>query len=479
MVAALDQGIRLNWQQSEAVHEFLQFMGNSSKRVYAFYGMGGTGKTFAVKYALIQLWQKGYKGKIGAIAPTNSACKTLKKALRGVRAISVTTVASALGLKPIIGSDGKQVFVSERKYTRNEYGELEEEKVSLEMYDLLIIEEASMINRSQFRQIVTKLKGSCKILVLMDQWQLKPVGDYLIEAVNFVGNNFYQLTKTERYSEDSYIYKVIQASLQAVITKDKYYNPLAEFPESVPENDHGYGYFVYDTEKLALESFARQVDRMIQTKQYDYTRLITWRKITIDKYNRIVRNLVVPYANVQCVVPEEMLITWGTVKREDPQTGHDYVLYQTASTLIVEQSKMQMVLDENGKEWKVWECLVFDPDEDDNGSRYNWINFIDYDFKTAYYKKQAELEKALAASGERHSKAWKIAQLRLDKFNKLVDPVRHGYCINAYGAQGTSFWTIYKAWTTDLQYQRNKDFDAMNRSNYVADSRAKARINVF
>ena len=479
MVVALDKGISLNWQQSEAVQEFLRFMSDPGRKVYAFYGMGGTGKTFAVKYALTQLWGRGYRGKIGAIAPTNSACKTLKKALKGIRQISVTTVASALGLKPTIGSDGKQVFISERKFIRNEYGEMEEEKVSLEMYDLLIIEEASIINHAQFLQIVNKLKSTCKILILMDQWQLKPVNDYLIEAVKFVGNNFYQLTKTERYAEDSYIYKVIQASLQAVISKDKYYNPLAEFPDSVPENEYGHGCFVCDTERLGLESFARQVDRMVQTRQYDYTRLITWRKITIDKYNRIVRNLVIPYAEHDCVVPEEMLITWGTVKREDPQTGNDYVLYQTASTLIVEQSKMQMVLDEDGKEWKVWECLVCDPDDDEDGLEYNWVNFIDYDFKTAYYKRQSELEKALAASGGRHSKPWEAAKLRLDNFNKLIDPIRHGYCINAYGAQGTSYWTIYKAWTTDLQYQRNKDFDAMNRSNYVADSRAKARINVF
>lgn len=478
MTVALNKG-SLNWQQAEAVQRFLQFMENPANRVYAFYGMGGTGKTFAVKYALTQLWSKGYRGKIGAIAPTNSACKTLKKALKGVRQISVTTVASALGLKPTIGGDGKQIFISERKYIRNEYGEIEEEKVSLEMYDLLIIEESSMINHSQFRQIVNKLRSTCKILILMDQWQLKPVGDHLIEAVNFVGNNFYQLTKTERYAEDSYIYKVIQASLQAVIGKDKYYNPLAEFSESVPENDCGHGYFVYDTEKLGLESFARQVDLMVQTKQYDYTRLITWRKITIDKYNKAIRHLVIPHADYACVVPEEMLITWGAVKREDPQTGNDYILYQTATTLIVEESKMQMVLDENGKEWKVWKCLVFDPDDDDYSYKYNWVNFIDYDFKTAYYARQTELEKALAASGERHSKPWKAAKLKLDNFNKLVDPIRHGYCINAYGAQGTSFWTVYKAWTTDLQYQRNKDFDAMNRSNYVADSRARYRINVF
>lgn len=479
MVATLDREINLNYQQLEALGSFLIFMEDPSKTVYAFYGMGGTGKTTIVKYGLQRLWSKGYRGNIAVVAPTNSACKTLKKALKGIRKIPVSTIASALGLKPTIGNDGKQVFISERKFIRNEYGEMEEQKVSLETYDLLIIDEASMVNKSQFLQIINKLKPTCKILILMDQWQLKPVGDYRIEAVDFVANNYYQLTKTERYSEDSYIYQVIQSSLQSVIQKDRYYNPLAEFPESVADNDQGYGYFVYNTEKLALQSFARQVDRMMQTKNYDYTRLITWRKITIDKYNRLVRNLVIPYAEYQSVVPEEMLITWGAVKREDPLTGEDYILYQTATNLIVEQSTMQIVLDEDGKEWKIYECLVFDKDDDQYGFKYNRINFIDYDLKTAYYKKQSELEKALVSSGEKHSKPWKAAKLRLDNFNKLVDPIRHGYCINAYGAQGTSFSTIYKAWSTDLQYQRYKDFDAMNRSNYVADSRARYRINVF
>ncbi|MFM6134060.1 MAG: hypothetical protein ACKPCP_07795, partial [Sphaerospermopsis kisseleviana] len=69
------------------------------------------------------------------------------------------------------------------------------------------------------------------------------------------------------------------------------------------------------------------------------------------------------------------------------------------------------------------------------------------------------------------------ALTKFTNFEQIVDPIRYGYAITGYGAQGLSVDTVYKNWS-DISCQ-TRDFDNRNRTNFVADSRARYRINVF
>jgi superfamily II DNA or RNA helicase len=99
MVATLDKGIRLNWQQEEIVEFIINAM-RGRNRFIGCYGTAGTGKTFTAKYAVESIKRAGLAKNIGVLAPTNSACKTLKKAFDGQS--NIQTIASALGLAPIV-----------------------------------------------------------------------------------------------------------------------------------------------------------------------------------------------------------------------------------------------------------------------------------------------------------------------------------------------------------------------------------------
>ncbi|MFM6152355.1 MAG: hypothetical protein ACKPE3_05030, partial [Sphaerospermopsis kisseleviana] len=290
-----------------------------------------------------------------------------------------------------------------------------------------------------------------------------------------VGSNFQELTKTKRYEEDSFIYKVISASLAAVKNKDEKFNPLALFPNSVPENDYGHGYFVY-SKKEGIESFARQVDRMLQTQKWDYTRCICLKKIEVNRINNIVRNLVIPCGEYESATPGELLITTGAIKRSD--RGRDVIIYPTSTQLVVYSSKIQTRTDEDGDEWKIWETIVSDPD--DPSKIKNSINLIDKDYRIAFQNKADKLQRAIQVANKTHgyrsSERFK-ALTKFTNFEQIVDPIRYGYAITGYGAQGLSVDTVYKNWS-DISCQ-TRDFDNRNRTNFVADSRAKYRINVF
>lgn len=470
MVVALDRGVHLNWQQEEMV-EFIIGAMQGHKRWIGGYGTAGTGKTFTAKYAVKRLIDQGIVRKIGVVAPTNSACKTLKKAFDGQG--NIQTIASALGLAPVIDENGSQQFV----VGGDNPSFLDDEKENpLHTYDLVIVDEGSMVSKSNWESLDYEVKSDAKILILMDQWQLAPVGEKTIHALSLVGDNFRELTKTERYSEDSYIHKVISASLAATKNRDKGFNPLALFPNSVPENDYGHGYFVYK-EKEGIESFARQVDLMIQTQKWDYTRCVCWRNKEVDRINNIVRNLVIPYGEYESATPGELLITTGSVKRSDGR-GKDVIIYPTATQLLVHFSKFQIREDADGAEWKIWETVVSDPDDDSRLE--NTINLIDKDYRVAFQDKVDNLREAIKKASEDHgyrSTEWFKALTRLTKFEQIIDPVRYCYAITGYGAQSQSVDTIYKNWS-DISCQK-RDFDNRNRTNFVADSRARYRINVF
>lgn len=463
-MVVLDRSVRLNPQQEEMVDFIVKAM-RDHHRWIGGYGTAGTGKTFTAKYAVDRLIDQGIVRKIGILAPTNSACKTLKKAFDGQG--NIQTIASALGLAPVIDAEGKQQFVT---------GDIFDEKENpLHTYDLVIVDEGSMVSKANWESLDSEVKLSAKILVLMDQWQLAPVGEKTIHALSLVGSTFKELTKTERYAEDSFIYKVISASLAAVKNRDKGFNPLAMFPNSVPENDYGHGYFVY-SEKEGIESFARQVDRMLQTQKWDYTRCVCWRNKEVDRINNIVRNLVVPYGEYESATPGELLITTGSVKRSDK--GHDVIIYPTATQLVVYSSKFQTRTDDDGVEWKIWETIVSDPD--DYSRIKHSINLLDKDCRVAFQDKADKLRKGIKDASDTYgyrSSEWFRALDKLTNFEQIVDPVRYCYAITGYGSQGQSVDTIYKNWS-DISCQK-RDFDNRNRTNFVADSRARYRINVF
>lgn len=516
MVAALDQVIRLNWQQEEMVEFIINAM-RGRNRFIGCYGTAGTGKTFTAKYAVESIKRAGLAKKIGIVAPTNSACKTIAKMFDGTSNKDITTIAKALKLRPVPDANGdpqflapdedlegltdkngnvivdasgkhKTTIVSEQlnlpfnekfdnpdEYLESNYNYKES---GLGIYDLLLVDEGSMVSKEHWQRLEDSLPDHAKILILMDQWQLAGVNEKSIYALELIGSNFKELTKTERYAEDSYIYKVISASLEAVKRKDKSYDIVRQSPKSVTENNQGHGYFVYDKQE-GLYSFARQIDRMLQSKKWDYTRCVCWRNIEVDRINQTVRKLVVPYAEYLSVVEGELLITTGMVKRFNPLSGkYDKLLYSTATQLVVDIANQAARIDQNGKEWLVWEVIVHDPDEPYTPKSV--VVIIDqyqreaYETKLQYYKDR--LSEVSRRFGYKSSQ-WFGAYSELSEFSRLVDPIRHCYAVTGYGVQGGSYDTIYENWS-DISGNK-KDFDNRNRTNFVAVSRARSRINVF
>jgi hypothetical protein len=469
----------LNEQQALAVEFIINKVKSPSPddRVFGLYGTAGTGKTYTAKYILDALGEEGILGKSMVVAPTNSACKTLSKAFKGhsVRT-EVSTIARALGQRPEIGEDGDQQFVS-----RSRFGEDGEPLLdNIETIDLLIGDEFSMVNQQNLDQLLGKIKPTCKVLIMMDKWQLPPVGSDDIPVESIVGDNFYELTKTERYSPDSYIYKVISASRDAVIKTDRYFNLLYKFPQSVKETERGAGYIVHDSVREALYAFGREANKMIRAQTWEHVRCVCWRNKTVDEVNKFFRSEFLPYGLDITAIPGELFITTGAVKRRI--RGYDTVLYPTATDLIIEKSWKVSRVDDDGQHWVIWETLVYDPDDDlFSRPQRRSVNIIDQYAREAFYDKLERLKKAIAQASRDSgykSREWWRAFNQMRSFEDLVDPVRPAYAVTGYGAQGKSYSSVYLHYSQDISRQF-ADIDKQLRTAFVGCSRAKYQLNGF
>jgi AAA domain len=129
-------------------------------------GKAGTGKTFLTA-KLISWYKDSYPdNKYIAICPSHKAKRNaIKMGFENDVSIEAVTIASFLGLKPVLDRDtGIEKFKSDpNKLT------------DTNIYDLVIVDEAFMVSKESVAAIQKAVK--CSILWVGDKWQLPPIGE--------------------------------------------------------------------------------------------------------------------------------------------------------------------------------------------------------------------------------------------------------------------------------------------------------------
>lgn len=463
------QPFKLNSEQQEALEAILEWW-DSGVRVVGLYGAGGVGKTFVAGKILSRRY-----GRKLAVAPTNTAVKQLRMGFRKLGLeFTCSTIASALKLKPGVDADGKKVFESTDNLdcgddTLPEEGD--KKKVSdLEYCDTLLVDESSMVHPDQIDALLSKIKPSCKVIFLCGKEQLPAVGykptkgANKIYVVDIIGQYFKELIKTERYSENDYIYKVITAAKDSVNQLDAKFNLRDRFPTSIE------GYRVGNQAQV-MPVAVQLMNKMLLEQKYDLARIICWRNKTVDAMNKQIRAGLFPgIADTNPYLASELLVCSSAIKRGDD------ILYPTSTLLVVEAVKKSATQDFSGEQFNVWEAVVYDPDEENPFGKpmRNIVTLIDTADKGRFESKierlRNELSRVSKVSGFK-SPAWKVALSKLQNVEGLVDAIRHSYAVTAHTAQGMSVdYSIFH----HTDNRANKwDADDRNRGAYVAVSRAR------
>ena len=179
--------ITLNPEQQIVKQELLDFL-KSSHKYHVLMGSAGTGKTTLITEALKDISNK----KIIFSATTNKAVAVLKicSLLKNPR-ISYKTIHKLLNVRRQIDSDGRQQFT----YMDVDYS-------SIDDVDIVIVDEASMMNRYMLDQLDNATRGlKIKIIFVGDINQLPPINENK-SSVFSRGYPISKLTTIERYKND-------------------------------------------------------------------------------------------------------------------------------------------------------------------------------------------------------------------------------------------------------------------------------------
>lgn len=166
----------------------------SSDKMFILEGSAGTGKSTIITYILNQ---EEYQNKLVSFsATTNKAVSVLKKYSVNSKNYFYCTIHKLLNIKRQINNVGNELFVTGAELVENN-----SKTLSIYNYDIIVIDESSMISKDLLKKIVKiidKIKG--KIIFLGDPAQLPPVNE--TKCIIFHTNDIpkFRLTEIMRYT---------------------------------------------------------------------------------------------------------------------------------------------------------------------------------------------------------------------------------------------------------------------------------------
>ncbi|MBE9044259.1 AAA family ATPase [Pleurocapsales cyanobacterium LEGE 10410] len=403
---------QLTTAQQETLDRLKSFVeGNES--FFRLSGYAGSGKSFLICH--LMEWLRNLEVAFVAAAPTNKAAKNLKQvALTTGIDIEVKTVAQLLGQQPEINEE-----TGLEEFTANNDAQFDE-------YEVIIIDEFSMINRSNFDAIVDAVAMTIdtKVIFVGDSAQLPPVKeDNSIVAISEYIDRTATLNEIVRYEGE------IAVVAEKIRTFDKYQKILYPFQSSEDQT------ITCQPRKEWLETVTEYFGSDRALSNPDYARLLVWRNKTAAAANKFVRSRLwgkdaPPY------VPGDRLIAKKPVFRPRPgKKGKNKwgILINNSEECTVTEPPLlkQLTFDR-----EIYTCFSL-PVITDRGTPFDLsiLTVESEQFRTEKIKYYVE------------KKQWN----RYFDLSKMFDDVTYAYALTVHKAQGSSIDYVFLD-TEDMKY---------------------------
>jgi intein/homing endonuclease len=257
--------ITFNDEQFEGLKKIKHWTKNG-ETFFTLAGYAGTGKSTIVKKVL-----DDYRYGVVVSAPTHKA----KKVIMNTTGEDGQTLHALLGLRPDVDLDNFNP-------NNPKFNPIAIPKIS--DYNLVIIDEASMINQELYDLITDKtLHTRTKVLFMGDPAQIPPVGEKV--SVVFEQNNkeFHQLTKIERQDDGNPLINFYTPLRDNLTTLDGGIKRVSV----INERGEGIIFTVNKREfrEKVLESFQSEEFK----KDTDYAKVIAWKNDTVMASNAVIR----------------------------------------------------------------------------------------------------------------------------------------------------------------------------------------------
>ena len=446
--------ITLTDEQVEAVREIKKWLKEDNVIFFTLGGVAGSGKTTVIKKVLDDFF-----GSVVVSAPTHKA----KKKITQTTGKMAETLQSICGLRPDVELDSfnpnNPIFnpISKPKFN---------------IIDFLVIDEASMINKSYLelikKQVVNK---NAKILFMGDPAQIPPIGEEISAVFVDKDIRMFWLSTIMRQSFDNpitIVYDHLRKNLEN-------YDPIIR-ETSLNENNEG---IVFMNKK---KDFRREIFFKFNSdeykKNYDFVKIIAWRNNTVKIANQLIRNNL--YGdNSDIINVGDVLMGYRSILAERMRYN---IIENSGDYRIVKKS--ELIKNNHG----IWGYNVsIREDLINNEYSYRNLFFVNHDDLDNFFK-YGDLHDYYKIKAKNNKKLWNAyynfrreniilsdllfynAQQERVPDDIISKDLDYGYAITAHKSQGSTYDYVF---ILENDIDANTNIRERNQIKYVSITRPK------
>lgn len=406
-----------------------------------------------------------YDGNIVVSAPTHKA----KKVVINTTGQEGKTLHSLLGLRPDLNLDD---------FNPNNpiFNPIALPKIC--DYSLVIIDEASMINKGLFELIKKQTKGMyTKIIFMGDPAQIPPVGEQDSIVFNPEDVNYYQLTKVERQKDSNpimFIYDALRENLTF---------PYDSFDKETRMNDKGEG-VIFTKDR---NEFREMLFNSFKSKEYesdtDYCKLLAWTNKAVIKSNKLIRSNLFGL-NSDIIEIGDVLMGYRSVAKSKYQN----IIENSADYKVVKKSELtknkyglygyQVQIRENLSTNSFSFENIFIVDSNNKNNLHNYAEEHDklkFDAKrkkslwNIYYKFRSENIILTSIHTYRDDSSREKSEI-------IVKDMDYAFAITIHKSQGSTYNHVF---ILEDDINKNWNVKERNQIKYVAYTRPQMKAIVF
>lgn len=450
----------LSSEQEQAFQDMLNFIGSKDRQML-LKGYAGTGKSTLIKI-FIEHVEKKTKYSVTCTAPTNEAVRVVAK-MTGNK--YEDTIYSLLGLRLEQVDDKEPVLRAQGKS-------------KLDEYDIVIIDEASMIHSELYEMIQQQLTQHTyiKTIYVGDDAQLPPVKDPLKLSRAFLLELQSLLVNVQRCASDNPIIKVATAIRMNLESKHDHFERITQYNE-----DDKSGIVFHDNR----DEFMNLIHDAFKSDEYkednNFVRVIAYTNKAVDAINLHIRREIFDKKKPdEYEVGENLIVAEPIVKSYG---RYSEIQFTVGERLRVLKSSLE-VDDEFG--FKYWKLRVINYEAEESSQVQETIKVIQSSSMSMYYGVLAELAReAKSKASEMHTvkdkqkpkyskaEAWEA----YFSFKNTWSWVKYSYATTTHKAQGGTFKNVFVV-ERDLNKLTWDDVER-NKLKYVAFTRASHLVRIL
>ena len=444
--------IVLTEDQENAYKNIIDFIERGSNDMALLSGQAGSGKSTLCSLIVDYMTNHGLFGKIALTATTNKAVKVAKAMCKEENKdkIDFSSLHSLLGLKHLITKDGKEIYKKDAK-----------SPCKLSFYDLIIVDEASMVSDELFNEIEKQNFRGTKVLFVGDANQINPVNHThaipMLEEKRQLHNiSHFQLTQIVRQAAGNPIIKCSQS-----ILTDKF-NYIPGQKDLVDKT----GVVMLNGDKQILNTLLKHYFcSEAFDKDANHAKVIAWTNATVDMFNSIIRNM--KYGKCNKIVLGEKLIADKPIK-DIASHNDDEIIFNTNEDLVVLEIKEDTKVLPEGS-FQYYNCLVRG-DEDQEF----WIHILHEKSERLYNITLQGLSNNAIKEVDIKKKInkWKVYYRFIDQFSA----VNFNYAITSHCSQGSTYENTFIVYNDIM---RNNRPDERRRILYTSVTRPKKLLYIL